>query len=200
MYIIISILFNKKAFREAYINAVLHNDWSTRSGPSVFLFKDHLEVYSHGTPLNILTKDEFLRGKSKPINPELAKVFMKFDNFEESGRGVSSILEFYNKSVFDFSCENSFTVSFPFNELALDTDVTTDVTTNVTTSSMNEYEEVFIRLIQKNPSCTRGEMANAIGKTIRTVQRIINASKKIRRVGTNMNGHWEIIDKEEEQL
>lgn len=31
-------LFNKRAFREAYINAVLHNNWEGKTGPAVFLF------------------------------------------------------------------------------------------------------------------------------------------------------------------
>ena len=88
-------LFDKRAFREAYINSVLHNDWSSKTGPSVFMFIDHLEIFSYGSPLTIQTKDEFLSGKSRPINPELAKVFMKFDKFEESGRGVTTILETY---------------------------------------------------------------------------------------------------------
>ena len=51
-----------------------------------------------------------------------------------------------------------------------------------------------IRLIKDNPSCTRNGMAKAIGKTVRTVQRILNASTKIRRVGEDYGGHWEVID------
>ena len=37
-------------------------------------------------------------------------------------------------------------------------------------------------------------MVKAIDKTIKTVQRIIKNSNKIKRVGSDKGGHWEVID------
>lgn len=189
-------LFNKRAFREAYINSVLHNDWSNKTGPSVFLFKDHLEIYSYGTPLSIQTKDEFLHGKSRPINPELAKVFMKFDKFEESGRGVTTILEAYNESVFDFSSENSFVVRIKYNALAMNEGFGThDGTHDGTHNEDNlNLEELIIRHISLNNRITRKELAGKTGVSLRTIQRAINNSKRIKYKGSGNHGHWEVVD------
>ena len=65
---------------------------------------------------------------------------------------------------------------------------------NVTDNVTETDEQKIIRLIKDNPSCTRNDMAKAIGKTVRTVQRILNASTKIRRVGEDHGGYWEVMD------
>ena len=54
------------------------------------------------------------------------------------------------------------------------------------------YEEILIELIKNNPNITRKEMALVIGKTTKTVQRIISNSSKIVYVGSSKNGHWVI--------
>lgn len=146
-------------------------------------------IYSYGSPLDIQANDEFLSSKSKPINPELAKVFMKFDKFEESGRGVSIIFEEYNKSVFDFSYPNSFTVVFKYNKLAMDDDEAQDGTHN---DNLN-LEELIVRQISFNNKITRKALANALGVSVRTIQRIVNESNRIRYVGSGNHGHWEIV-------
>jgi predicted HTH transcriptional regulator len=50
----------------------------------------------------------------------------------------------------------------------------------------------LIELIKNNPNITRKEMALVIGKTTKTVQRIISNSSKIVYVGSSKNGHWVI--------
>lgn len=151
-------------------------------------------IYSYGSPLDIQANDEFLPSKSKPINPELAKVFMKF---EESGRGVSTILEEYNKSVFDFSYPNSFTVVFKYNKLAMDDDKAHDGAHNGTHDGAHNdilnLEELIVRQISLNNKITRKALANALGVSVRTIQRIVNESNRIRYVGSGNHGHWEIV-------
>ena len=38
-------LFDYNAFREAWVNACIHNDYSTHLGPAVYLYNDHMEVH-----------------------------------------------------------------------------------------------------------------------------------------------------------
>ena len=49
---------------------------------------------------------------------------------------------------------------------------------------------VIIEMIRNNPKVTRIEMATSIGKTVKTVQRIINKCNKITYVGSGDKGHW----------
>ena len=48
-------------------------------------------------------------------------------------------------------------------------------------------------MITNNPTVTKEEMAKAIGKTTKTVQRIIKESQCIIYEGTSKKGYWKII-------
>ena len=52
--------------------------------------------------------------------------------------------------------------------------------------------DIIIELIKKNPNVTREEMALAINKTIKTVQRILNRCEYIEYVGSGDKGHWKV--------
>ena len=43
-------LYNETAFVEAWKNAILHNDYPEGYYPAIYLFDDHLEVFSNGYP------------------------------------------------------------------------------------------------------------------------------------------------------
>ncbi len=193
-------LFDIDAVREAYINSIIHNDWTTKTGPSIFLFNDHLEIYSYGSPLKVQSKSDFLKGKSKPVNPDLANIFMKFDKYEASGKGVSTILKAYSSDVFDFGDNNeNFTVSLPFNKLALDNGSTTLITTLITTPITTPMEEIDIKekimvLLKENGTISATEIANAIGDMTRDGVRYhlnkLKAEGRIEHHGSPKAGYW----------
>ena len=132
-------LFDYISFREAWVNACLHNDYSTHLGPAVYLFKDHMEIFSYGSPLRVQSKEKFLIGTSKPINPELASLFMKIDNAEESGKGVNTIVENYGKDVFEFS-ESDLIIKIPYNEKLLGNDTQEVIDTQTDTQIGIQYD------------------------------------------------------------
>lgn len=183
-------LFDNDSFREAWTNAVLHNDYSTQLAPSIYVFSDHIEVFSYGNPLSVQSKEDFLDGVSKPINPKLMDIFMKIHKSESSGKGVNTIKKKYGEAAFVMNSE-SFTVSLPFNELALEDNVPQNVPQDVLQQS---EIDIIIEAIKKNPNITRAELAKLIGKTVKTVGRIIASCSKIVFKGHAKSGHWEVID------
>ena len=54
----------------------------------------------------------------------------------------------------------------------------------------------IIGTIKENPRITREELASVIGKSIKTVARVIKDFKIINFVGSSKTGHWEIVDRE----
>ena len=56
--------------------------------------------------------------------------------------------------------------------------------------------DIIIAAIIDNPNITRDELAAIIGKSIKTVQRIISSSGIIKHVGPLKSGHWEIVSNE----
>ena len=67
-----------------------------------------------------------------------------------------------------------------------------NVPQNVPQNDIQGDLSIIIELIRKNPKITREEMALAINKTIKTVQRIISECVFIKYVGPSKGGHWEI--------
>lgn len=113
-------LIDNQSFKEAWQNAIQHNDWSTHTGPAVYLYSDHLEIFSYGSPLEVQSEKDFLKGTSLPVNPELTLIMSKIDKTEQSGKGINTITRRYSSKAFDLSSPTSFTVSFPYNPLAIE--------------------------------------------------------------------------------
>lgn len=95
-------LFDYPSFREAWINACLHNDWNNAIAPSVYVFDDRIEVVSYGGIPYTLTKEGFFNGTSVPVNKSLLFVFIAAGYAEQSGHGVPTIVDRYGRGVFSF--------------------------------------------------------------------------------------------------
>ena len=108
-------LFDFPCFREAWLNACLHNRWSRQTPPAVYMFDDRIEIISVGGLPEGLTLEEFYEGKSKPVNPELQQIMIQLDYIEQTGHGVPLIVSRYGKEVFDIT-ENFITVTIPLNK------------------------------------------------------------------------------------
>lgn len=68
-------LFSFEAFKEAWVNACVHNKWTDGIPPAVYWYDDRLEVMSYGGIPKGLTKEGFLSSETQPVNEELMKIF-----------------------------------------------------------------------------------------------------------------------------
>ncbi len=103
--------------------------------------------------------------------------------------------------------EHSFIVELPDlnyfkakNDVQDVINVTNDVSnvSNVSNNDINHEnlsdEDKIIEAIRKSPNIKQSKLAEIIGKSNRTVARVIKNSPRIRRVGSNRTGNWEIVD------
>lgn len=109
-------LFSEGAFREAVINAFVHNNWLTGASPMFTYYEDRIEIVSFGSLPPGQTRDGFFEGLSIPVNMKLAEIFLQLHISERSGRGVPRIVSEYGKEAFDFR-DNAIVVTIPFNRL-----------------------------------------------------------------------------------
>ena len=72
--------------------------------------------------------------------------------------------------------------------------VTNDVSNNDINHENLSDEDKIIEAIRKSPNIKQSKLAEIIGKSNRTVARVIKNSPRIRRVGSNRTGNWEIVD------
>ena len=108
-------LFNQNAYREADINAFVHNHWLD-GAPAFTVFEDRIEILSRGTLPPKQTMDGFFSGESVPVNEKLAKIILQLHISEQTGRGVPAIVEAYGKEAFHFT-ENNIKVTIPFERI-----------------------------------------------------------------------------------
>ena len=106
-------LFDEEAFREAMINAFVHNQWTTGNAPMITAFSDRIEILSRGTIPPGQTMEGFFAGESVPVNQKLSDMLLQLHISERTGRGVPKITEVYGKGTYEFR-ENSIVVSIPF--------------------------------------------------------------------------------------
>ena len=183
-------LFDRDAFREVWFNACLHNNWADGTPPAVYVYTDRMEIVSTGgLPAN-LSKDDFFRGVSKPVNEELAKLFIRLDLIEQTGYGVPLVTKRYGKQAFEF-LDFFLRVTIPFAfELENDDPINDPINDPIK----------LLALIRLEPSASYGDYAARLGVSAATIKRKLGelkASGRIRRVGAKKNGHWEIVDGED---
>ena len=182
-------LFNEEAFKEAWINACVHNKWSEELAPSVYWFDDRLEIVSYGGIPHDLTMEEFLSGKTEPVNKALMKIFLQCGIVEHSGHGVPVVVREYGENAYTFS-ENMIKVTIPFCKR----DDVISPNDGINDGINDRLEDVVIDLIRKNASITVQEIADKTNVSKSTVERLFKKSTKFKHIGSNKKGHWEVIE------
>ena len=201
-------LVDPVALREALVNAIVHNDYTTEEAPLVEIFSDRMTITSYGGLVNGLSKEEFFAGRTFPRNRELMRVFRDMQWVEHLGSGMHRILRAYGPEIFTIS-DHFVEVCFrfcseegfePIND------------TNEPIKRINMYEQLterqrsIIMLIQE---CTpinepinepinvsRSKMAEQLGMTVSTLRRELKQLQDmglIQRVGSRKTGRWELL-------
>lgn len=184
-------MIDERALREAVINAIVHNDYSYGNPPVFEMYPDRLEITSNGGLGYFGTEEEFFRGRSNPKNRELMRIFKDLGYVEEMGSGVHRILEKYPRSVFEFS-QNYITVAFPFNRPVVE-NVVKNVVENVV-----ENEDWILQKIKSKDIKSAKDYAILTDISPRTAQRrlmLLKNAGKIRHIGPDKGGYWEVIKK-----
>lgn len=187
-------LFNSEAFKEAWINACVHNKWSEDLAPAVYWFDDRLEIVSYGGIPKNLTKEEFLSGKTEPVNKELMKIFLQCGIVEHSGHGVPIVVREYGENAYTFS-ENMITVTIPFSKIKNTTPESGAVNGVV---NLTVRETTIINKIKEQPTISKKELVLLTGIPKTSLDRVLASLKEkglIERVGSDKTGYWSILQK-----
>ena len=191
-------LFDNKAFREAIINAVLHNYWVAGNEPMISVFSDRIEILSRGTLAPAQTMEGFFLGESIPVNDKLSEIFLQLHISEKSGRGVPKIVETYGKEAITFR-ENSIVVTIPFNRIQkVGKKVGKKVGDKQTSQKpLNARRIKILSEMRDNPNVTIEELHNMIGVSTTAIDNNIAFLREngyIERIGSNKTGYWKVLD------
>ena len=96
-------LWDKVALREAVINAIIHNDYSTELVPKFEVFANRMEITSAASVHPGQEQQDFFAGYSMPRNKTLMRVFKDLGMVEYLGSGMPRILKVYPREAFGFA-------------------------------------------------------------------------------------------------
>ena len=85
--------YDRRAFREALVNAIVHRDYSVLGQVYVRLQGDTLSISNPGGFVEGVTLDNLLVVEPKPRNPALADAIKRIGLAERTGRGVDLIFQ-----------------------------------------------------------------------------------------------------------
>lgn len=186
-------MIDKKALKEAVINAIVHNDYSYGKSPIIELYSDRIEITSAGGLPQELSKTDFFRGVTAPRNKELIRVFKDVDLIENIGSGILRILKAYEKSCFIFM-DNFLRVSFKYRENPFEYDQKTNQENNP--KELSNIQNKIISLISQNSKITQKEMAKILEVSREKIKyniAILKDMNIIDREGSNKIGKWKIL-------
>lgn len=185
-------LFDFSAFREAWVNACLHNSWHDLTPPAIYIFSDRLEVVSYGGLPFGLSEEAFYQGDSHPVNKALQTIFTQLDYAEQTGHGVPIIVSAYGRKAFTIS-DNFLTVTIPYAftpEWASGSSISEEAMLALT-----DTQKKILDCIKRNPKANAEEISKEIGMSLSTVKKSTAKLTEfgfITRKGSRRNGYWSI--------
>lgn len=195
-----------EAIREIIVNSFAHADYRGISENEIDITPTRLEIYNPGEFPTGLSPEMFARQKirSMPRNKVILNTLYKSKDVEVFGSGfrkVYALCDKYSIRVASTSENGGFTFSF-YRDI-MPSDVTENVTENVLinvtgecTAISNPTEAKVYLLLKEDPTQTRESLAKKTGRTVRTIQRALgklSESGKIKRIGSNKTGYWEVF-------
>lgn len=186
-------MFDTEAFEQAWINACVHNKWSESNHPGIYVYNNRLEIESFGGIPKVLTKEQFLRGKSEPVNKQLFDIFRACNFAEESGHGVPSVVSVYGDEAYVFS-EYFIDVIIPFNKDGFNkTKKFSDK------KQSNDIRKEILEVLKNNGRITRKDLTIILNITEGSVRHHLNKLQeegKIEHIGPDKGGYWKVNDDE----
>ena len=187
-------LFDKDAFREAWLNACLHNRWTKQTPPAVYFFSDRIEIVSIGGLPEDYSLEDFYAGRSRPVNLELQQIMVQLDYIEQTGHGVPLIVSKYGRNVFDIT-ENFITVTIPLANKEVAESIELDG--NDKKYDLTATQQQILDIISADSTITIAELANQLQISTTAVSNAIKILKKkqlIDRKGSKKGGYWLILE------
>ena len=194
--------------RELVSNILMHREYTSPYHARLVIESNKMyTVNANRATQEFLITPDNLEPVSK--NPIIAKFFREIGFADTMGSGVRKLFKYtkpYSGADPVFEEGDIFRITVPLDDsYSYDAEIETQVassgdigTRNGTRSGTRsgtrneDFESAIIKLIRSNPHITRNELASALGISVRSVSRKLEAIPSVRYIGKGKNGHWEI--------
>ncbi len=178
------------AIREIVINMIVHRDYTHYGASSVKIYNDKIEFYNPGKLPDSITVENLFTGDyvSEIRNLKIAGMFKQIKLIEKYGSGFSRIIKAFKEYKLKSPVFENFQAGFRVT-------VSTEKLNVVENVVENRFNEILL-LIKENNQISAYQISKKINTTSRTIQRDLDKLKKqgkIKRIGSDKGGHWQII-------
>ena len=187
-------LFSMTAFREAWINACVHNYWVNMIPPAVHIFDDRMEIISYGGKPYWLSDDEFYSGRSMPVNESLMRIFISTRMSEHTGHGIPVIVNQYGRDSIRLS-NSGIVVTIVFSRMRAVASFRSE------TLALTENEMKILDALRIHPDYTLTMIAALSGMSRSYVGKTVAKMKNmglVERIGSKKSGSWAVKDRMDE--
>jgi ATP-dependent DNA helicase RecG len=203
------------ALREALLNALVHRDYAVAAPVQIRVYEDRLAIWNPAVlPEGWGLADLLRTHASLPYNPNIANAFFRAGEIEAWGRGIQRIFR---------ACRDAGTrkprIRLTGHELWLEFAFAPGYLQAISpkggeagtepggkslgkgsekmSEKMSEKtSEKILQAILENAEITIAVLADRVGISTRTVERNIRKlqeEKRLRRIGPDRGGHWEVL-------
>lgn len=193
-------LFDPDAYREAVLNALIHNKWVLGDSPMFEFYSDRIEIRSFGTMPPNQTYVGFYRGDSKPVNKELSEVFSTLGISDRLGRGVPKIVAPYGERAITFA-EDSILITIPFAKIGPEAErsfvgETIGKAAELESLGLNLSQQAILRAMAENRNVTVPALMAKIHLSKAGIMknvRILKDKGFVERIGSSRVGYWKVL-------
>ena len=195
-------LHPEAALREALLNAVVHKDYGSGIPIQISVYDDRIVFWNPGMLPDNWTLERLLgKHPSRPFNPLLANAFFRAGYIESWGRGIEKMnracIQHRSKPPeYDFGMAGLMLTMRAGSEQLKAAGAAEDTPQNTPQKTTQKTTQKMLALLEISASLSRQEMAKELGISADGVKYHLNrlkASGRIRRVGADRGGHWEVL-------
>ena len=188
--------YPEEALREAWLNCLIHRDYSFSGSTIINIYDDKIEFVSLGGLVSGLSIDAIFLGVSQTRNPNLAAIFYRMGLIESYGTGVGKIMEGYYgfepKPVFE-TAQGAFRVTLPNRNEKVT--LVADKSDTKKSLSRSEEKEIILNYVKENKFITRRETENLINSGSSKSAAILSElceDRKLRSLGNGKKIKYEL--------
>lgn len=183
------------ALREMVINAFAHANYKNDPEIEINIHPNKITIFNPGSFPDNLTPYDFIEKDISSIkrNPLILETLFRCKDVEKSGTGYKRMNKLCLEENIKWSFENTaygFYFTFYRNVEQPHVLVTDYI------EELNEEEKIILRLIKEDSKILKTDLAKAINKSEKTVQRHTNSLIEkgyLLRIGNNQYGYWEVL-------
>ncbi len=187
----------EEALKEVIINAICHRDYGEKGAVTqIDIFDDRVEISNPG---GLIIKESDFGKKSLSRNPLIFGLFQRVEELvEHVGSGIGRIRNAMHKAGLQeakFEFTTFFTVTFTRPDW-----LTKDIDEQAREKTREKTREKILRMITEQPSITTEKLANKTRISPKGIEWQIGRLKKegkIKRIGPDKGGHWEVEQSED---